>query len=58
MKNEATEGHVGAEGTAGEAQGARVRLGGITMASPKFSGEGKFSRFLSDFEGFSSSQLE
>ena len=60
MKNEAAEGHVGIEGTAAGdqhaagTQGARVRMGGITMASPKFSGEGKFSRFLSDFEGFSS----
>ena len=49
----------GREGMAGRSDdagrmGSGAQFGGITMSYPRFSGEGKFSRFLSDFQSFSS----
>ena len=49
MKNESDRG-----AGDGSGEGASKPLGGLTITSPRFSGEGSFSRFLSDFDSFSS----
>ena len=55
MKNETESVWIEIDSGAGDAsKGASAPLGGFTVPSPRFSGEGSLSRFLSDFDGFSS----